>query len=142
MESNHYSLSQTYSTSWLDNLYENIQNLDKIRKEILIENFHENIFSMFQIDLEKWGEMEFVLTFKGRLNPETIDNLEFWRVQQYVNNYKEYLKKQKEEEEKSNGKNNIFNQSNLMRDSQKMMGDTKKGMPNISNSMKLPKMNI
>jgi hypothetical protein len=128
------------STNWfnyygVNNFIKYIQDIEKLNDDIIKEEFLERIFHCFQIDLLQWSEIEFILVFKGRLSISDIDNLEYYRVQMFIKNYEKYLdeeRKHREKEEAStNGKVPIFNQRDLMSQSNKLIQNNSNMIPKI-----------
>lgn len=69
--------------------------------------------------MTNWYEIEFVLLKHLNLNPLVVDQLEFYRVEYLMENFKDYNErknKKREEEEKSQKQN--FNQSSIIKSSQ------------------------
>ena len=129
------SLTNLFNNRYFSEIYPKIL---ESKKNLSLDIFKQRIFSQFQVNLENLFETEFILNFKCNIAIETIDNLEFYRFQYYIKYYQEYLdrenKKQQEEQDSMNKKNNIFNASNLMKDSKKMLGNPSMKMPtNLSN---------
>ena len=85
------------------------------------ESFLEKLFSFFQIDLENWYEIEFILVFKGRMSISDIDSMEYYRVQYFMENYKKYMEEEKARNEEKNGKDLFNNPEKFMKQSQGMM---------------------
>jgi len=65
------------------------------KKENLLNNW-ENIIKMFQVDLNNWFEMEFILLKNLRIQPSELDRMDFYRVELIIENFKKYAEKEKE----------------------------------------------
>jgi len=50
--------------------------------------------------LANWGKIEFICTTKLNTNLLVLDQLEFWRVEQLLQNYQESLEQEKRQHEK------------------------------------------
>jgi hypothetical protein len=86
---------------------------------------------MFQISLENWFEVEYVLLKHLRLQPSELDKMEFYRAELLIENFKKYTEKEKEAQKEQEKE---YNQK---------FADLKSGikMPNIPSfsSFKIPK---
>lgn len=101
------------------------------------ESFLEKLFSFFQIDLERWYEIEFILVFKGRMSISDIDSMEYFRVQYFMQNYKKYIEEENARNSEKNGNKDMFNSpEKFMKQSQGMMknGSSNVGFPKIPTS--------
>lgn len=69
--------------------------------------------------MTNWYEVEFVLLKHLKLTPLELDQLEFYRVEYLMDNFKDFTEKnqkqQKEQEKEQSGK---FNQSSILKSSQ------------------------
>jgi hypothetical protein len=61
-----------------------------------------------------WNSIEFIFTFKLNINPEILDKLEFYRIENILQQYEDYINKENEEHtnqqkiaEKEYGKNKM-----------------------------------
>jgi len=88
------------------------------------------------VDLTNWGETEFILSFKGRLSLLELDELEFWRVQSYIQQYSSYLEKEKEQQQDQKG--NMFNQNDMLKQAKQMQKDGMGNMPKFNTGMSSP----
>lgn len=116
-----------------------------IDDEKIKNNFLEKIYSFFQIDLEKWMEIEFHLVYKGRLTISEIDNMEYYRVQYFLQNYQNYLEeenKRKQEQEGKQNKNMFDSPQKYMKESQGMMKGIGSGNSLSSKMSSMPNFNI
>src|SRR3989304_8406372 len=96
---NHYSSNQTYLVNWHRENYLRWQSkLDEIDKNE--KQFKDLLFTLFQIDLENWAEIEFVLIKNLQMRLDDIDKMAYYRVQDIVDKYKDFLEKEKERQDK------------------------------------------
>lgn len=107
----------------INKFYEIEDRLDQIRA-----NTYENMFRMFQVDIEAFFEEEFVFLKQLHFSPLDFDEMEYYRYYYLRKNYLDYLEKEKEAREKEEkGSQNKF-------DHKRMMDDTRKMMPNMNMS--------
>ena len=107
---------QTHSPTYL-----NKEEIEKILYDSY-ESVKDKIFQLFQIDLENWYETEFILIYKLNLNPSDIDNVDYYRIETWIENYKTWLEKEKEAREKEeSGKGHTLKNKELMKQSKDMM---------------------
>jgi len=135
-------LLQTWYKKTLDPNYESINKFYNVEEFVDEQRrkSYEHMFSLFQIDMEKALEEEFVLLKHLQLNPMTVDGMEYWRYHYLIKNYVAYLEKEKEERDKEEGKNNeMFNQKKMMSDAQKQMPKMDSGGGNYG-GFKMPSM--
>lgn len=114
-------------------IYEFYSKLKKANGLKPLDQFKNNIFSTFQVDIEKLVEMKFVVCKQLNQPWDLFDKLPFWEMEQMVNLLKKWIEKEKEEREKEEGKTkNIFDRDKFMRDTQ---GFAKKyGLPSPGGS--------
>lgn len=117
-----------------------INTLNKINDILVDKNIKikQSLCKLFNIDLEKWFELEFLFTYKLNINPVVLDELEYYRVDYLFNNYKEWLNKEKELHDKQDGKQgHSFTQQDILKNSKNSFGDYSKGFnSDISNNLK------
>jgi hypothetical protein len=69
--------------------------LNSFNKESFFDKW-DNIIKMFQISLENWFEVEYILLKHLRLQPSELDKMEFYRAELLIENFKKYSEKEKE----------------------------------------------
>lgn len=115
--------------------------LHDYRRETPEERFKQNLFTLFQINLENWINTEFALAFHAKLPIQTQDEMEFWRLQIYIENYKKYVEEKNKESEGKNSRD-VFSMDNAMKDAKDLQKQYTPKMPdmgNFSKDFKLPK---
>ena len=101
-------------------------------------NFKNRVFKLFQVNLKNLQEIEFHLCFKCHLTISDFDNMEYYRMQYFVQNYTNYLEEKKKQEEQQN--NNGRNQKDLFKtDPGALMKNATKSM---SGNTSMPKLNF
>lgn len=104
----------------------------------------EIVFTLLQINLDNWFSVEFTLLKQLKLQLSELDNIEYYRTQYLIDNYKDWIDKEKEREEKEKKNNDgaSLTKSDLMKDANKMMSGSGMGknLPNMGQfgSGKLP----
>lgn len=84
------------------------------------------------------------MSFKGKLTLLELDDLEFWRVQNYIKHYSNYIEKENQKNEDKNG-NMFFAQNDTHKQARQMQKDGMKSLPNMPknlgsmNNFKMPK---
>lgn len=105
-------------------------------KEKFDNSIKESIFRIFQIDLESWSKYEFIMVKHLNMSFMDFDNLEFYRIQYLMDNYKEHLDKEKERQEKQEKEQQTKFDMNRFANDQKSMSKS------MTSGMKMPTMNI
>lgn len=101
------------------------------------QDLYNNLFRMFQIDLEGFYKLEFILVKHLQMSLEEIDSLEYYRLQYLIENYKEYLEEEKRQHEQEETKNKqMYNPDKMMSDSKSMT----KGFTGMGGMPKMPSM--
>ena len=127
-DGNHYFSIPTHLQTYYSKEY-----LDKIDElnEVFVDTNHklkQSICKLFNIDLSKWFELEFLFTYKLNINPIVLDEMEYYRVDYLFNNYKEWLNKEKEMQNKQDGKQGqSLTQKEMMQNNKNTLGDYTKG---------------
>ena len=81
------------------------------------------VFGLFQIDLDKHIEQEFVILKYAGLQPSCIETMRYWEWQIWLDKMSEYMEKEKEAKEKEEGKtsNTSYKDTKEYRDAQSSM---------------------
>ncbi|MDD8057096.1 MAG: hypothetical protein PHV15_14635 [Thomasclavelia ramosa] len=112
-------------TNWLRDFYnfwrDNFLDLDYEENE---RDFKKAVFDSFRIDLENDDKLEFYLIFKANCTFSEIDDLPFWRYQNFIENYQEYIKEENKRNEEENRKYDVNkSSSNMFNNANKGMGN-------------------
>lgn len=104
------------------------------------QHVKESFFKLFQIDLENWFELEYILIKDLGMTVTDIDNMEYYRFQYLIENHKKRIEKEKERQEKEEKQTgDKFNFNQMAREQQSQM---KKQTPDFkmpsSSSFKMP----
>lgn len=122
-----------------------LNKLDELNEIFTDKNIKikQSLCKLFNIDLLKWFELEFLFTYKLNINPLVLDDMEYYRVDYLFNNYKEWLNKEKEMQEKRDGaQGHSFTQNQFMKDNKNSFNDYSKGLNStLSNNLKDLKFN-
>lgn len=116
--------------NWFKGDFKNyIDKLNQINELKSLEKFKEQIFSFFQVDLERLDNFEFLLTYKFNFNLFELDFLAYYRFQNYVKNLEEYQEKHEKKESNSNAANtsNMFSKNAMEKSAKSMTKDVTKG---------------
>jgi hypothetical protein len=74
-----------------------------------LENFKNNLFKQFQVDLTNEIKSQFYYLKYTNLQPTEIKQFDFWEWQMMLQEMKDYIEKEKEEHDKQNGQNSYKN---------------------------------
>lgn len=98
--------------NWIDsNIVETENNFRSILNKNPLENFKENLFKQFQVDLKSEIKTQFYYLKYANLQPSEVVNFYYWEWQMMIEEMKEYIEKEKEEQEKSKGEHSYKNTS-------------------------------
>ncbi len=98
------------------------------------------MFSMFQIDLENYFEVKYILLKQINIQPSEIELLPYYEYELLIENHQKYMEKEREarEEEEKGQKGQTYNTDKYMKDAKKMVQQPK--MPNMPSGMSMPKL--
>ncbi len=110
--------------NWLNEDYqEQLKAIEEKLKENASGDAAENlIFGLFQVDLKKEIEHQFVYLKYAGLQPSQIKEMAYWEWQMMLEELNDYMEKEKEAREKEEGKQNTnYKSSKEYKDAQSSM---------------------
>lgn len=97
------------------------------------------MFKLFQLDIEKFFEEEFVFLKQLNFSPIDFDEMEYYRYYYLRKNYMDFIEKEKRQrEQEEKGQDSKFSYRQMMEDSRKYMPSNSGGV--TSNLGGVPKM--
>lgn len=127
--------------NWLKDDYQNLLielvNYNDTKDERI--SVEDNIFSTFQVDLEREIKNQFVYLKYASLQPSEIREMYYWEWEMMLMELEEHMKKEKEQQEQEQEQQNSYKDSKEYSDAKRMMssssamssGYSKMGMPSI-----------
>jgi hypothetical protein len=105
-----------------------------------LDKTKEHIFSSFQIDLENFLELKYLLIKQLRIQPSEVEQLEYYELEYMIEFHKKWTDKEREAREKDEKQQSSITNNKQFSDAQKMMkNNNMPKMPSGSSMPKLPK---
>ncbi|MFW6246694.1 MAG: hypothetical protein ACOC22_00765 [bacterium] len=86
--------------------------------------------------MDNWHKLEFILNHKEGISPLELEQMEFYRVELFIQHFEEQIDKEREEQKKQEreqkSQEKSFNTSKMIKQAQRNMGNIKPpSIPNI-----------
>lgn len=139
MELSHYSYIPTYSEVYYNNLIYSFEYLiEKVKKGNPVDNFSEELFKTFQVDIVRLFEYKHIFYQKLRIQPSEIEDMMYYEFEFTIENLQNWIEEEKKQREKEEGESKTYDQKSMMRESQNMMKSQQAKMPSMA-TPKMPK---